>query len=109
MGAVLDACASAAGTRPRWRWASAEAIERCGLKPWIDLPLWMHPCGEHAAFALTETRAAQAAGLTLRPLAQTVADTLAWYRRLPADQQAFNKAGLGPEREAAALQALFGS
>jgi len=109
MGAVLDACASAAGTRPRWCWANAAAIERCGLQPWIDLPLWLLPAGEHAAFALTDTRAAQAAGLTLRPLAQTVADTLAWHRSLPADQQAFTKAGLSPEREAAALQALFGS
>jgi 2'-hydroxyisoflavone reductase len=108
MGAVLDACASAAGTRPRWQWATAGAIERCGLKPWIDLPLWLPPAGGHAAFALTDTRAAQAAGLRLRPLAQTVADTLAWHRSLPADQRAFTRAGLGPERESAALDALFG-
>ena len=107
MGAVLDACASAAGSQPRWRWASAQEIEGCGLKPWIELPLWLQPAGDHAAFVLTDTRAAQAAGLAIRPLAQTVADTLAWYRSQPADQQAFSKAGLSAEREAAALNALL--
>lgn len=103
MGDVLEACVLVAGTRPRWHWASAEQIERWGLKPWIELPLWLSSASEHAAFARTDTRAAQAAGLTIRPIAQTVADTLAWYRRLPSDQQAFTKAGLSPEREALAL------
>lgn len=73
------------------------------MKPWIELPLWLSSASEHAAFARTDTRAAQAAGLAIRPIAQTVADTLAWYRRLPSDQQAFTKAGLSPEREALAL------
>ncbi len=107
MGAVLDACASAAGTQPRWQWASAKEIERCGLNAWVDLPLWLHPAGDHAAFALTDTQAACAAGLTIRPLAHTVADTLAWHRSLAADQQVFSKAGLSAEREAAALKELL--
>ena len=106
MGAVLDACATAAGTRPQWRWASPEQIERCGLQPWTDLPLWLPPVGAHAAFALADTRAAQAAGLTTRPLAHTVADTLAWYRSLPDAQQVFSKAGLSRERETQALERL---
>ncbi len=106
MGAVLEACASVAGTRPHWCWVSAEQIDRGGLRPWIDLPLWLAPTGEDAAFALTDTRAAQAVGLTTRPLAQTIADTLAWYRSLAADQQVFSRAGLSPEREAQALAQL---
>ena len=53
-----------------------------------------------------DTRRAVAAGLRTRPLAQTVADTLAWYRALPPAQQVFDKAGLTPEREAQALAAL---
>jgi 2'-hydroxyisoflavone reductase len=106
MGAVLEACAMVAGTRPRWRWASAAQIERCGLQPWTELPLWLPPVGEHAAFALTDTRAAQGVGLAIRPLAQTVADTLAWYRSLPADQQRFDKAGLSPARETQALERI---
>ena len=106
MGAVLEACAAAAGTRPQWVWADAAAIEHCRLRPWTDLPLWLPAAGDHAAFALTETAAAHTAGLQIRPLAQTVADTLAWYRSLPLEQQALGKAGLSPEREALALRQL---
>jgi 2'-hydroxyisoflavone reductase len=107
MGALLDVCAAAAGCRPAWVWAAPADVERCGLEAWSDLPVWVPAVGEHAAFALTETRAAQAAGLQIRPIVQTVADTLAWYRSLPADQQAFTKAGLSPAREAAALAVLL--
>lgn len=104
---LLDACAAAAQCRPRWVWATEADLERCGLSAWTDLPAWVPASGEHAAFALADTRAALAAGLAIRPIAQTVADTLAWYLRLPAEQQAFTKAGLSPEREAAALEVLL--
>ena len=107
MGALLQACAEAADCRPHWVWAAVAELERLGLAAWSDLPVWLPAAGEHAAFALADTRAAEAAGLQIRPLAQTVADTLAWYRRLPAEQQAFSKAGLSPEREAAALAGLL--
>jgi 2'-hydroxyisoflavone reductase len=107
MGALLGACAAAAACQPRWIWASPADLERCGLEAWSDLPVWLPATGDHAGFALADTRAAQAAGLRTRPIAQTVADTLAWYRGLPADQQAFTKAGLAPEREAAALEVLL--
>jgi 2'-hydroxyisoflavone reductase len=104
--ALLDACAAAAGRRPRWVWLAAADLARCKLEPWSDLPAWVPASGEHAGFALAATAAAQAAGLSFRPLAHTVADTLAWYRSLPSDQQAFTKAGLSPEREAQALARL---
>lgn len=107
MGSLLGACAAAAGCRPHWIWASPADIERCGLEAWSDLPVWLPATGDHAGFALADTRAAQAAGLQTRPIAQTVADTLAWYRGLPADQQAFTRAGLSSEREAAALERLL--
>lgn len=107
MGALLQACADVANCRPQWVWAGAAELERLGLAAWSDLPVWLPAEGDHAAFALADTRAAEAAGLQIRPLAQTVSDTLAWYRQLPAEQQVFSKAGLGPEREAAALARLL--
>ncbi len=107
MGALLQACADAAGCSPQWVWAPAAELERLGLAAWCDLPVWLPAEGEHAAFALADTRAAEAAGLQIRPMAQTVAATLAWYRSLPAEQQVFSNAGLSPEREAAALASLL--
>ena len=107
MGALLDACSAAAARQPRWVWVAAGDLDRCALEPWTDLPVWIPASGEHAAFALADTRAAQAAGLHCRPILQTVADCLAWYRGLPSEQQSFTKAGLSPQREAQALAKLL--
>jgi 2'-hydroxyisoflavone reductase len=106
MGELLDTCSQVAQRAPHWRWADASALASLGLQPWTDLPLWLEPQGEDAAFARTDVSAALAAGLHTRALADTVADTLAWHRSLPAEAQIFTKAGLTPEREAAALAAL---
>ncbi len=105
---LLQACAVAAGGTgvPHIVWADAQALLGQQVKPWADLPLWLPAEGEYAAFMASDVRRALAAGLHIRPLAQTVVDTLAWWRSLPADQQAFSKAGMTPEREAAVLAEL---
>ena len=105
-GELLDACAAAAGVSVRFAWVDVAALEALGLAPWSDLPLALPDDDEHRGFMQTDTTRAQAAGLALRPLEATVADTLAWHRSLPAAQQAFDRAGLTPLREAAALAAL---
>lgn len=51
------------------------------VEPWTDLPLWLPPSMDHAGFLAVDSGLAEAAGLTTRPLADTVADTLAWVRR----------------------------
>ena len=50
------------------------------VRPWSgerSLPLWL-PLPEYAGFMARSTAAAAALGLTSRPLAETLADTLAW-------------------------------
>lgn len=103
---LLQACAAAAGTQPRWAWADAAWLEAQGVKPWNDLPLWLPDSAEYAGFMQARNAKALAAGLRIRPLAETVADTLAWWRSLPPDQRRFSKAGLSPEREAQLLALL---
>ncbi len=105
-GELLAACAAAAGVNARLQWCDIAALQAQGVEPWGDLPLAVPDDDEHRAFMLTDVGKAIAAGLTIRPLAQTVADTLAWYHGLPPEQQVFDNAGLLPEREAAALAAL---
>ncbi len=104
MGEVLAECAAAAGVSVRLEWCDIAALQAQGLEPWNDLPLVVPQ--EERAMMSTDVMQALAAGLTSRPLAQTVADTLAWYRGLPPEQQIFDKAGLSSEREAQALAAL---
>ena len=103
MATVLQTCAQVAGVSPDWRWIDIATLQARGLQPWSDLPLALPDDAEHAGFMRTDGRRALAAGLATRPLTQTVADTLAWWRGLPADQQVFDKAGLTPEREVAAM------
>ena len=43
-------------------------------------------------------------GLRVRPMAQTVHDTLAWFKTLPAERQAKLRAGLDPQKEAETLR-----
>jgi 2'-hydroxyisoflavone reductase len=108
-GALLKACAEAAGMRtpPPLRWVDIGMLQGThGLQPWSDLPLALPDDDEHRAFMAVDAAKARAAGLHERPLAQTLVDTLAWWRSLPPEQQVFDKAGLTPEREAAVLAAL---
>lgn len=70
--------------------------------PWMELPLWVPDTPENKGFAAIDCRRAIAAGLTFRPLVETVRDTLAWERTVPAD--AARPAGLAPEREASLLR-----
>jgi len=106
LGEVVRTCAEVAGTRPCWVHVDPRRVESLGLREWTDLPLWMSPLGDHSAIAQVSDRAAVAAGLAVRPLRQTVADTLAWLRNLPAEERALVKAGLTAEREAEALARL---
>jgi 2'-hydroxyisoflavone reductase len=50
-----------------------------------------------------------AAGLTYRPLKDTVAATLDWWRQLPESRRTTLKFGLSAERELALLDVLMGS
>jgi 2'-hydroxyisoflavone reductase len=105
MGELLASCAAATSHQPRFVWADSQALEEHGIAAWTDMPAWAPPAGETAGLALTDTARAQAAGLTIRPLLQTVLDTLQWLHSLPAAERAITKAGLSAEREAAVLAA----
>lgn len=106
MGGLLQACADAVGVQPPQRWVADADLLAQGVRPWVDLPLWLPADGEQAAFMAVPNQRAAALGLAPRPLAQTVADTLAWWRGLPAAEQGFTLAGLPAEREAAVLAAV---
>ena len=100
---LLSTCAAVAGTQPRLVWVDSATLLARGAKAWNELPLWLPDTHEYAGFMQASNAKALAAGLRIRPLAETVADTLAWWRSLPAEQQAFSRAGMSAEREAELL------
>lgn len=103
--AMLHGIRAAVGGDARFTFAPADFLAAQGVRAWADLPAWVPGTGETAGFSRVSNARAVAAGLTFRPFATTAADTLAWWRSLPAERQAKPRAGLSPEREAAALKA----
>ncbi|VXB03564.1 Epimerase [Luteimonas sp. 9C] len=108
MGRLLDSClrqASAAGGAPEagLTWLPADFLDAQAVKAWSDMPVWIAPVGEYAGFGRTRVDRAITAGLTHRPIDDTVRDTLAWWRAQPAERRAALKSGLTPQREAEML------
>jgi 2'-hydroxyisoflavone reductase len=111
IGNVVEQSAAAAqriaapATPPRPVWIPADFLAAQKVAAWSDMPVWAPSTGEEAAFAQTSAARALAAGLTIRPLEGTVADTLRWHLDRPEAERGALKAGLSPEREAALLEA----
>jgi 2'-hydroxyisoflavone reductase len=85
-------------------WVDEELLIQRDVVPYMELPLWIpsnepEPAG-HSAVDCTK---AISAGLTFRPLADTIRDTLAWDTTRPAD--AVRPGGMKAAREEQLLQA----
>ena len=89
----------------RLHWIPTAFLEKQQVTPWGDMPVWIPGQGESAGFHRNDISASLAKGLTFRPVATTAADTLAWFRTLPAERQAKLGAGISAEREKALLAA----
>lgn len=105
MGAVLRESQRASGKKSTLTWVPADFLEAQKVSAWGDMPAWIPARGEYAGFGRTSVSKARAAGLTYRPLRDTVRDTLAWWRKLPEERRAKPKAGLAAAREAEVLTA----
>jgi nucleoside-diphosphate-sugar epimerase len=103
IGAVLDGAVQATGHRPVFVERSHAWLAQQGVAPWMgpeSLAAWL-PQPEYAGFMRRRNTAARAAGLVLRPLAETIASALRWERERGLDRD--RRAGLTPRREAELL------
>lgn len=99
-GEILETCrAVSRAPDASFVWVDEAFLLEHGVKPWSEIPLWVPRGGDDLA-GLDSTKAL-GAGLQLRPLAETAADTLAWDRARPQDTALH--AGLTAEREAELL------
>ncbi|SDW67226.1 SDR family oxidoreductase [Lysobacter enzymogenes] len=105
MGALLRESQRASGKKSSVTWVPADFLEAQKVSAWGDMPAWIPARGEYAGFGRTSVSKARAAGLTYRPLRETVRDTLAWWRKLPEERRAKPKAGLSAQREGEVLAA----
>lgn len=106
MEAMLYGIRAVTGVPAKLHWAPSEFLSEQRVSPWSDLPVWIPSTGDYAGFASRSNAKAIAAGLTFRPLADTVSATLDWFQAQPEERQAQLRAGLSAEREAEVLAAL---
>jgi nucleoside-diphosphate-sugar epimerase len=102
--AVLAEVAAGVGSRPEFSWVDQRFLQAHQVRPWAgerSLPLWV-PLPAYAGMLSRDTAPALAAGLRIRPVAQTAADTLDWLGRRPGPPA---PEGLAADDEAALLRA----
>lgn len=102
LGEVFSTVREAVGSSAQLVPASADFLVKHEVQPWSDLPLWL-PEDSWGTCRVDVSRALQA-GLKLRPLSQTAADTLAWWKSLSPSRDL--KAGLSRARELELLASL---
>lgn len=105
MDQLLYGIQAVTGTAATFHWAPAEFLAEQNVSPWGDMPVWVPGQGESAGFSRHRNDRALAKGLSFRPLADTVAATLAWFDAQPEERRATLRAGIKPEREAEVLAA----
>ena len=103
---LLEACRAASGSGADFTWVDETFLAEHDVQPWSQLPLWMPESLEtHRYFHRANVDRALSAGLTFRPLLETVRDTLAWqsergHQPLPEKLGvALPDETLSPERE----------
>jgi len=101
LGEVLDTSRAVTGSDATFTWVSEDFLKEHNVTPYTEMPLWVP--SEEAGFGRFNLARALAAGLTFRPLAETIRDTLAWDNARPADAE--RRHGLKPAREADLLAA----
>jgi 2'-hydroxyisoflavone reductase len=110
---LVETAKRESGSDARFTWVDEEFLLGQGLEPFDDVPLWLalgrNP--ELSSFYAMDNAKALGAGLSFRPLEETIAATLAWERErsarpLEKDYGAGAEVpGLPAERETEVLQA----
>ncbi|MCT9929544.1 NAD-dependent epimerase/dehydratase family protein [Planotetraspora sp. A-T 1434] len=108
-GSWLADCVEATGSGAELVWADDRFLLDQGVEQWTEFPCWLADTPETAGAWTPSSAKAVAAGLTCRPVSETVRDTWAWLRDIPEDRRSFASAmlshGIDPEKEARILAA----
>lgn len=106
LGGMLWACWAATGGDARFTHVPAEFLASQRVMAWSHMPTWVPAQGSSVGFSTRSIARARAAGLTFRPLADTVRDLFAWHATRPEAERGPNlRAGLPAAREAEVLAA----
>lgn len=108
-GSWLQDCVEVTGSEAELVWVNDQFLLDHEVKQWTELPLWTADNPDAAGIWTHSSAKALAAGLTCRPVTETVRDTWAWLKEIPENQRSFATSmlshGIAPEKEAAILTA----
>jgi len=102
MGRTLETCRAIAKSSAWFTWVTDVFLLEHEVIPYTEMPLWV-PEAEAPAFDTFDCRKAFSAGLSFRPLTESVRDTLEWDQTRPADH--IWGSGLSRDRESKLLKA----
>jgi 2'-hydroxyisoflavone reductase len=103
MGRLLEECRTASGSAAKFIWASEKFLLDQKVRAWSEMPLWIPE--EYNGIFLVNNDKAITAGLTFRPLSDTIKDTLAWDATRSSNIE--RRAGLKAMRERELLKNLL--
>lgn len=102
LGDLLATCKAVTNSDATFTWVREPFLAEQAVEPWIELPLWLPETPEYGGFYGVDCSKAIGAGLTFRPVAETVRATIDYLTTLPLDREW--RAGLTREREAELLR-----
>jgi 2'-hydroxyisoflavone reductase len=104
MGELLAECRKQDGAGAELVWLPEQFLRENDVHPWVGLPVWAGRQGGSAGLATRRIDRALGKGLMVRPVGETVRDTLVAWRLQPPERKT-PLAGLSSEREEALLSA----
>jgi nucleoside-diphosphate-sugar epimerase len=103
-GEMLDACREVTAGGAELIWVDDQWLSEQNVRPWTEIPLWRTAAG---AWDVSSARA-QGAGLTCRPLRETVTDTWTWLQREdPVPHPRAAETGIDPVKERRLIDLWF--
>jgi nucleoside-diphosphate-sugar epimerase len=103
-GEMLAACREVTGAAAELVWVDDQWLSEQDVTPWTEIPLWRTAAG---VWNVSSARA-EAAGLSCRPLRETVADTWAWMQgEEPMPHERAAEIGIDPGKEQRLLDTWF--
>ena len=97
MNGTLEECKVASNSDASFTWVDDEFLIEEKVAPWSEMPFWMPQSAALEGFMFVNCDKAVAAGLTFRPLNDSVRDILAWRDADPSSGEL--KAGIDIDRE----------
>jgi 2'-hydroxyisoflavone reductase len=110
-GETLEACKACSSKKDSiaLKWLPVEKIMELKDDPMmkdVEFPIWAPYAGDSKGFHTWSNARGVAAGMTFRPITEICADTLAWWKTLPADRQKRMERQFSAEKEAEILKSL---